>query len=400
MQRIFAASKTTWAFLRRDARATLRDFSRAWAVIFPLLSALWRFLTSRALLTILGLLLLVAAFPAVGFLLWPFLQYTMQPTSFAERKEVIVLLAQGLALTGGAGALIFTWLRLRAAERTIQISMEGQITERFTRAIAQLGDPKLEVRLGGIYALERIARDSPRDHWTIMDVLTAYVRNNAPWKEEARPAQPSPGAAAAAQAGAESSPAAAIKPRTDIQAILTVIGRRPEKARKEERKNDHGLDLSGTNLRGADLTNAHLERVNLRDAHVGGANFRDAHLERASLLKAHLTMTLLHFAHLDGANLWYAHLEGAFLSDAHLKGADLLYARLEGAILVNAHLEGAFLSNARLDGAFLSNAHLEGATLRGVTGLTRRQLASAFTDVHTILPGYLKDQGSAPPSSP
>ncbi len=38
----------------------------------------------------------------------------------------------------------------------------------------------LEVRLGGIYALERIARDSPKDHWTIMEVLTAYVRENSP----------------------------------------------------------------------------------------------------------------------------------------------------------------------------------------------------------------------------
>jgi hypothetical protein len=38
----------------------------------------------------------------------------------------------------------------------------------------------LEVRLGGIYALERIARDSPTDHWTIIEVLSTYVRENSP----------------------------------------------------------------------------------------------------------------------------------------------------------------------------------------------------------------------------
>ena len=71
-------------------------------------------------------------------------------------------------------------------------------TERFTRAIDQLGatddkegEPKLEIRLGAIYALERIARDSPeRDYATIMEVLTAYVRDNAPLPSK-KPTEPS-----------------------------------------------------------------------------------------------------------------------------------------------------------------------------------------------------------------
>ena len=62
---------------------------------------------------------------------------------------------------------------------------QGHITDRFTKAIEQLGKldgerPNIEVRLGAIYALERIAIDSPRDQWTIMEILTAYVRQNAP----------------------------------------------------------------------------------------------------------------------------------------------------------------------------------------------------------------------------
>ena len=69
--------------------------------------------------------------------------------------------------------------------QTLRVSQEGQITDRFTKAIGQLGDTHLEVRLGGIYALERIAKDSEKDHWTVMEVLTAfctrtYTSNCAP----------------------------------------------------------------------------------------------------------------------------------------------------------------------------------------------------------------------------
>jgi hypothetical protein len=73
---------------------------------------------------------------------------------------------------------------------TFNLSREGQITDRFTKAIEQLGSlddkgkPKLEIRLGGIYALERIARDSERDHTVIMEVLTTYVREHSPRKAD------------------------------------------------------------------------------------------------------------------------------------------------------------------------------------------------------------------------
>jgi hypothetical protein len=77
----------------------------------------------------------------------------------------------GMVLAVGA---YFTYRQLHTAR-------EGQITERYTRAIDQLGDAELDIRLGGIYALERIARDSAADLVTIGEVLTAFVRGHAPW---------------------------------------------------------------------------------------------------------------------------------------------------------------------------------------------------------------------------
>lgn len=60
--------------------------------------------------------------------------------------------------------------------RQLQLSRHGQATESFAAAIAHLGDPSVDVRLGGIYALERIARSSTADRRTIGEILTGSPR--------------------------------------------------------------------------------------------------------------------------------------------------------------------------------------------------------------------------------
>jgi hypothetical protein len=112
----------------------------------------------------------------------------------SQRIQVITTVIQSL---GGIALLIgiyFAWANLRTTQEaqkatqqnqaeTLRITNEGQITERFTRAIDQLGSPQLELRLGGIYGLESIANESPTYHWPIMEVLTAYVRVHSPAKD-------------------------------------------------------------------------------------------------------------------------------------------------------------------------------------------------------------------------
>jgi hypothetical protein len=131
-------------------------------------------------------------------------------------------------ILGGAALL----LGLYVTWRTLQVNREGQITERFTRAIDQLGSKELEIRLGAIYALERIAKDSKRDHWPIMEILTAYVRKNSPGEREATPTK------VPADEGPPLEP--------DIQAIITVLRRRTLSFSAGE---PEPLDLQGTNLR-------------------------------------------------------------------------------------------------------------------------------------------------------
>ena len=77
-------------------------------------------------------------------------------------------------------ALLFTWMSVGQTNKDLQISEQGQITTRFNAAITNLGSASLDVRLGGIYALQRIMQDSSRDQRTVVSVLSAFVRRHAP----------------------------------------------------------------------------------------------------------------------------------------------------------------------------------------------------------------------------
>jgi len=64
------------------------------------------------------------------------------------------------------------WLtarRIRASERRaesledqVRVTEQGQVTERFTRAIEQLNDDDIYIRLGAIYSLGRTAKIKSR----------------------------------------------------------------------------------------------------------------------------------------------------------------------------------------------------------------------------------------------
>lgn len=249
--------------------------------------------------------------------------------------------ARGRLLTFGAG--VFAAAALVYTARNFQLSREGQVTERYTKAIEQLGSKELDVRLGGIYALERVARDSARDHPTVMEVLAAFVREHS---RERVPLPP------------ESAPeASAIAPerviQTDVQAALTVIGRR-----------NYARDRGQLDLTRADLTDA-----NLSSANLAGAQLTFARLTRASLTDADLT--------------------GAAFAKVNLAGADLTRAQLSRAHLVIADLTGARLTEANLTGADLT-----GATLTS-TDLTGADLTSAKVSQDAPLPvGWLRDSNS------
>ncbi len=196
--------------------------------------------------------------------------------------------ARGRLLALGAGLLAAAALAFTA--RNVARSRHRRVTGRCATAVEQLGSADLDARIGGICALERAARDRPADHAAVMETLAAFIR------EHSRPQWP------------PADPAGQVRgrrPRPDVQAALTAIGRR-----RAER--DTGpIDLTRADLTGADLTGADLTGADLTGADLGGAR-------------------------LTGADLTAARLTGANLADTDLTGADLTRTDLARAELTGA----------------------------------------------------------------
>jgi len=217
----------------------------------------------------------------------------------------------GVGLLGSSNAevgatLLGGVLVLGGTYRTIQVTREGQITERFRQAVEHLdttdsaGRPREVVVLGGLCAFKQIASESERYDGPIMEILTAYVRRRV-----SRPA------GQLGQADAEV-PACEHKLPTDVQAALAVFKRRTPPS--------GALDLD---LRSTDLRNARLPDAALQGAILSRADLRCAHLEGAHLERAKLQRADLRGADLRGAHLRGAELEGADLRErADLRRAE------------------------------------------------------------------------------
>lgn len=198
--------------------------------------------------------------------------------------------AFGVLATILAGLGLF--LTYQNTQKEQQLTSERLVTDRFAKAIEQLGSKEINVRIGAIYSLERIAKDSPKDHGTIMEVLMAFARNKSPlpkdWKHDSEQKLP--------------------RVTADVQSALTVIRRREVmKDPKAEFLDLSSTNLSHANLYAANLKGANLSGANLYRADFYGVRFNDANLYRAKLFAVNLSLTNFDNANIGGAELGGAH---------------------------------------------------------------------------------------------
>src|SRR5450756_1262515 len=351
---------------RAAPRRTL--LGRVWGFMTFRLSRIWQVLVAMAGLA----------------LLWWGLPLALYKDVASEDVRVKAITDTRTALLAGLiglGAIGTFWLNSRIYKitaRTFELTEQGHLTERYSKAIEQLGSKGLDVRLGGIYALERIAVDSARDHPTVVEVLSAFVREHSNPARRGRSRAPAP----------SDHP----QPTADVQAALTVLGRLPP------REGVARAQLAAANLCRIDLNGANLCRALLREADLSGAALDGADLSDAHLHEANLSGANLDGANLSGAHLDWADLSGAQLDGVNLSGADLAQATLSGAFFGEANLSGADLHEANLSGAFFGMANLWDAR-----GLSQGQLDSASGDALTWLPeglqqpaSWASDRGRAP----
>ncbi|MBL1405366.1 MAG: pentapeptide repeat-containing protein [Rhizobiales bacterium] len=185
------------------------------------------------------------------------------------------------------------------AQEKVSIDEQTHYTTLYIKSIEMLGamrvvkddkgedvsEPAMELRLGAIYALERIARDSWKDHWPIMEVLTAYIRENSPYKDGDEPKKIS----------------------NDIQAIMDVIGRRNEKWIKKEKTLKKKLNFWKCNLRQLSLD---------EDTNFTGATFSSSYLVGS---------------YFEGVDFTNCYFQISKLKDASFHKCDMTRSKFEGA---------------------------------------------------------------------
>lgn len=197
----------------------------------------------RLVVTSLSVLLALGALLVAVLVLWTVPAWLTKADGLTEAEhlkaanDVRAPLVALLVAFGAGGTLVYT-------ARTYRLNMDGHVTDRYSKAVDQLDSAPTPVRIGGVYALERIGVDSSRDRETILHVLSAFIRERA----KAHPDQPG-------------------EPNDDVKAALLaatkLLALTPQSV----------LDLRGANLSNCDLYEIRASQMDIRGAITDGAKF-------------------------------------------------------------------------------------------------------------------------------
>jgi pentapeptide repeat protein len=273
-------------------------------------------------------------------------------TAEASFRNSLVTAIVGLSVLGG---LYYT-------ARNLRLSQSGQLTDRFSKAVEQLGNPDINVRMGGLYALERVARDSGRDAATVTEVLIRFIRNRT------IPEQPDE----------------SLKVADDVNVALKAIGRRPGVDQEFDRLDLSHLTINGASLEFANLKDANLCYVSAVRVNFGAASLKAAEFGFADARRSFFTNADIRKCSFYNTDLRYSFFSNAKLDYVDFRNADLRHTIFGGSGERNLPLRFANMKGARLDGAKFKNVDL-----RTVVGITQEQIDTAILDPQTILPPEL-----------
>ena len=149
--------------------------------------------------------LVVAAASVISIMYWDWL--CIRESNGSTIRNIILAAVAVIALP------LAVW-RSKVAELQADTAQRGLLNERYQKGAEMLGSKVLAVRLGGIYALARLAREHPGDYHTqIMNLLCAFVRNPPEMKAHHR------------------------KLREDVQEVMTAICSRSDSQLKRRKGN-------------------------------------------------------------------------------------------------------------------------------------------------------------------
>jgi len=244
-----------------------------------------------------GALFLVGSFGVIIFLsaVYTLVRTILFSNAIEESGDV-----RGLAfIIFGLIGLPFVIWRAIVAQGNLDRSKDRDYADLFTKAVEQLGatrekgsgddrvlEPNIEVRVGAIYALERISRDSERDHIAVIETLCAYIRNNF----EAVSLRPFDSYTELPSA------------RIDLQVAVQVIGRRSSVRVGYEIDQRCRLDLSRVNFTGVDFSHGKFNFASFRSCRMFNVNFESANLNGAQFDNSIIASTSFFNAAMKGTS--------------------------------------------------------------------------------------------------
>jgi Pentapeptide repeats (8 copies) len=271
------------------------------------------------------------------------------------QNDVRIGLLQAVAGVAVIAAVVVTWQQLetdrRQLRQQLEVAGQEQAAERFARALDQLGSEQLDVRLGGIYGLERIAARAS----------AAAASAGGAYRPPEGSGEPHEGPAGG---GSGSSPAGG----TEAAPESREGSGEPQGGAPERRAPDPspGWWASQDRVQVFEILSAYVRTTSHRPP-IGPADADSLQVRQADVNAAVTVLarrTVLHgdpALDLSGSVLPGARLGWARLAGADLRGADLRGTSLQHAQLAGVHLEQSLLCGTQFQGADLRGAHLAGA---------------------------------------
>ena len=280
-------------------------------------------------------------------------------------KDSLITTIRNLALViGGPIAIVLAVWRSIVAARQATTAQGSLLNERYQKGAEMLGGDFLAVRLGGIYALQRLAQERDEYHVPIIRLFCAFVCNPTKIKDDE---------STTTNGGDDRSRPS----RPDIVAIMEAIATREVERATLEQGDGYFLDFRNANLTGLDLSR--IGNVNLSWSRLTGANLSHIWLPHKTNFSwvreaygANFSQARLNRVNFESCNFW-----GTDFSDSLLVGANLQYADLRKANLVNATLATADLSETEFRDANLSGTQFSSDDHPPARGLTQNQLDTA-----------------------
>ena len=272
-------------------------------------------------------------------------------------------------IIGGALAFVFAGWRAWVAERQVNASQaqvqaslaqvdaaqsqaetaqQVLLNERYQRGAEMLGSPVLSVRLGGIYALVRLAEEHADQYQAqILRLLCAFARDpDGDWETRTRRTVIPDGVLWHSL-------------RQDVQAAVEGISRFLTSGVFGDSDGNFYVDLRGARLNGIHLEDGEFSGVDLSWAELVRADLENTNLWGAQLRLVQLQDSNLRSTNLSRATIWSANLSDVNLNDATLDGAHVFRSNLGGATFYEASLAGVTFSDTPITQAQLDQTRVD-----------------------------------------